>query len=284
MQLISSNPALQFLNNIFRIRWYSGTYQLKTLLGYLLFASTIAYTSSPANAESVNIVIDSESNGFVIEGKFRTLRKQMSHSDSTLKSQNKTKSHTYRFVPDISEPGYYRVYAWWPTSKKFSSNAVFDIYHDFGTTTIEMNQQQLGGQWVLLGQFSIGSSSTGIIDISNHEGETIVADAIRYEYLGFEAPELSIDTTALELTDIGEDYEETIVAHGGHPPYKWKAISTLPPGLRLNSKTGIISGSPKQAGTYELKIQVSDSHKNIATTNFEIQVSDDVSKNKGNAF
>ena len=47
---------------------------------------------------------------------------------------------------------------------------------------------------------------------------------------------------------------------GGNYPYTVSIISgQLPPGLQLDSKTGLISGTPTAMGTYPLTMQVLDS-------------------------
>jgi len=51
---------------------------------------------------------------------------------------------------------------------------------------------------------------------------------------------------------------ETIA--GEVPPYHWAVINgSLPPGLSLNSNTGIISGTPTMTGTYSFRLRVCDS-------------------------
>ena len=48
---------------------------------------------------------------------------------------------------------------------------------------------------------------------------------------------------------------------GGTAPFTWSIVSgALPPGLTLNSMTGVISGVPTSAGTFSFTIQVKDSN------------------------
>jgi uncharacterized repeat protein (TIGR03803 family) len=49
---------------------------------------------------------------------------------------------------------------------------------------------------------------------------------------------------------------------GGLPPYTWKLTAgPLPPGLQLNSTTGLISGTPTKEGQFSFTITVSDSEE-----------------------
>lgn len=65
-----------------------------------------------------------------------------------------------------------------------------------------------------------------------------------------------ITTTSLPNATLGVPYVKTLAAADGIAPYKWKKLTKLPPGLKLNAKTGIISGTPKKlTGTYTVTIQ-----------------------------
>jgi hypothetical protein len=55
-------------------------------------------------------------------------------------------------------------------------------------------------------------------------------------------------------------YQDTLVAKGGTPPYKWKIESgNLPDGLLLDSLTGVISGIPLVVDSFDFTVKVTDS-------------------------
>jgi Putative Ig domain len=80
-------------------------------------------------------------------------------------------------------------------------------------------------------------------------------------------------TTTSPLPDgtVGTAYSQQLVASGGSPPYSWSAGS-LPPGLMLNSSTGVISGAPTNPGSFNFTVQVTDVAQRIATKTFDVTV------------
>jgi hypothetical protein len=71
-------------------------------------------------------------------------------------------------------------------------------------------------------------------------------------------PGLALATTALPAGKAGTAYSATLSATGGDQPYTWHA-SGLPLGLRLDQRTGVISGRPLGWGTRNVTITVTDS-------------------------
>ena len=74
-------------------------------------------------------------------------------------------------------------------------------------------------------------------------------------------------TCASNAGQVGVPYLSSLVAVGGTAPYTY-SISTgsLPPGVTLNSSTGVISGTPTTAGSYSYTAKVVDSASNTATS------------------
>src|SRR5580704_3960018 len=71
---------------------------------------------------------------------------------------------------------------------------------------------------------------------------------------------LVISTTSVPAGQVNSAYSATFAGTGGTGPYSWKLASgQLPPGLSLNSSSGVLAGIPTQAGTFAFKIVLTDS-------------------------
>ena len=90
---------------------------------------------------------------------------------------------------------------------------------------------------------------------------------------GTTAPTLTITSQALPTAAPRQQYEAQLQANGGVPPHHWEITDgDLPPGLDLNSATGLLSGIPSETGQFEFVVRVSDSAEppHTATRNFAI--------------
>jgi hypothetical protein len=71
---------------------------------------------------------------------------------------------------------------------------------------------------------------------------------------------LQITTAILPTAVAHQAYKVQLLARGGTPPYRWNVEKgELPPGLHLQSETGIISGQAEQSGKPQVTVQVRDS-------------------------
>ena len=68
---------------------------------------------------------------------------------------------------------------------------------------------------------------------------------------------LAITTANLPSATAGTSYRAQLRAVGGLAPKRWRLVGAVPAGMRL-SATGVLSGSPRQAGTYRITIQARD--------------------------
>lgn len=72
--------------------------------------------------------------------------------------------------------------------------------------------------------------------------------------------DLTVSTASLPAARSGRAYSATLKATGGRAPYTWRTTTgSLPAGLRLDPRTGRISGTPRRAGAATVTFQVTDS-------------------------
>ncbi|HVP46238.1 MAG TPA: putative Ig domain-containing protein, partial [Bryobacteraceae bacterium] len=74
-------------------------------------------------------------------------------------------------------------------------------------------------------------------------------------------PPPSVTTTSVPAGEVTAPYSVTLTETGGTgPAFAWSLASgSLPSGVTLASSTGVISGTPTQAGTFPFSVQVTDS-------------------------
>jgi Putative Ig domain len=85
---------------------------------------------------------------------------------------------------------------------------------------------------------------------------------------------LALRKAALPAARVGLAYRTRLVAIGGVGPFTWALTGSrsLPRGLRLNARTGQLSGRPRQAGTYRFQVQVTDTLGVRAAVRFVLKV------------
>jgi YVTN family beta-propeller protein len=77
----------------------------------------------------------------------------------------------------------------------------------------------------------------------------------------------TVNTTSLPVAMVGTAYSAPLQASGGTTPYTWSIASgSLPPGLNLNSATGVISGTPTTVGTSSFTVSLKDASGVTATS------------------
>lgn len=71
---------------------------------------------------------------------------------------------------------------------------------------------------------------------------------------------------------VGVPYSHTFPAGSGDPPYTFAITGAVPPGLTLDTSTGVLSGTPTTPGMYIFTITVTDSFGATASVQCSINV------------
>ena len=89
-------------------------------------------------------------------------------------------------------------------------------------------------------------------------------------------PHLLMTKAPLRQATVGKKYSVRLLHTGGARPFSFALRGgrpgLFPKGLKLNVRTGVISGTPKQAGVFRLRLQVSDALGAHSALGFALKV------------
>jgi uncharacterized protein YhjY with autotransporter beta-barrel domain len=109
---------------------------------------------------------------------------------------------------------------------------------------------------VLAGTPTAGGSFPVTIKATDSTGFTVS----QVYTLAINAATVTLTPATLPAPQVNVAYSQTLSASGGVAPYHFTVSGgQLPPGLTLNATTGVLSGTPSQAASYNATIQVTDS-------------------------
>ncbi|HEU0302977.1 MAG TPA: Ig domain-containing protein [Gaiellaceae bacterium] len=106
----------------------------------------------------------------------------------------------------------------------------------------------------LVGRPTAAGSFPLTLRASDADGRTATVDVVVRVVAA-----LDLVTTKLRNATVGDPYKATLRARGGEAPRRFAITGgRLPAGLKLNAKTGVISGVPKDDGTSRFRVTVRD--------------------------
>jgi len=127
----------------------------------------------------------------------------------------------------------------------------------------------LGPDGTISGTPRTAGVSRASVKVSDSEGRDL-----EYAANFAVAARLAVSTASLRPGTVGRVYRARLTATGGVPVKTWKVSrGPLPKGLRLDSATGVVGGTPAKAGRYSVTFQVTDSLKVAAKKTLRIVVS-----------
>ncbi|WP_449396272.1 putative Ig domain-containing protein [Devosia riboflavina] len=99
-----------------------------------------------------------------------------------------------------------------------------------------------------------------------------IAGSVAYALVVDEAATLVPDTNLAAAT-AGSDYAQTLSVTGGASPYTFSLVSSgLPAGITFDAGTGTLSGTPTEAGSFPLVVEISDANGDTITQSFVLSV------------
>jgi hypothetical protein len=134
--------------------------------------------SSPANIR----ILDNGDPGTSSEGDWGTTGSSSSYGEDAARISGEEETYSYLFTN--LQPGSYEVYAWWPASSSRSPQVPYSIITGSGApATVPVDQRENGGQWNLLGTYTLGT--VAIVQITaRDDGDSYCADAVILRRVG----------------------------------------------------------------------------------------------------
>ena len=140
-----------------------------------------------------------------------------------------------------------------------TSGGVAPISYSVGTGTLPAGLK-LNNVGTIIGTPSSTGTSTFTINATDFGTPPLTVASPVFTVTINPPPPLSITSTAMANGFTGTAYGSSIASSGGVPPLTWFVPpGTLPPGLELNTSSGLISGTPTTSGVFTFFPTVSDS-------------------------
>ncbi|MCB1713814.1 MAG: hypothetical protein KDK05_01635, partial [Candidatus Competibacteraceae bacterium] len=86
-------------------------------------------------------------------------------------------SAVFTWPQTVTTPAEYHLYARWTAHANRASNATYTITHSQGQDTVTVDQQHNGGQWYLLGRYTLDANSQ--VSLTDQANGVVIADAIK---------------------------------------------------------------------------------------------------------
>ena len=166
---------------------------------YEVYAKWTAHANRASNAQytvhhadgTTPVVVNQQQNGgqWNLLGTFNFTAGNTARVELTDQADGYVIADAVSFVPESAPPnsvtwspglaagGEYEVYAKWTAHANRATNAQYTVHHAAGDSTVTVNQRQNGGQWNLLGTFTLDAASS--ITLTDQADGYVIADAIR---------------------------------------------------------------------------------------------------------
>ena len=106
-----------------------------------------------------------------------------------------------------------------------------------------------------------GSYTFGIRVTDSSTGTGVYAEVKTVTLQVVPPPTIVVDPATITGATVGTAYSQTFTASGGTAPYTYDIqAGALPAGLTLNSATGVLSGTPTAAGTFNFTVRANDAN------------------------
>jgi hypothetical protein len=162
----------------------------------------------PSGGSPTEVTMDSEDSGKVeLVGKWNTSKSVTGYIGVNYRHDGNTTSaiadgmKRIRYRPKLTAAGNYQVYLRWTSGVNRATNVPVDITHGDGTvSTVTVNQEQNGGQWVLLGTYPLSPGVSCVTIRNTDTNGLVVADGVRFTPVGGQVTMDSQNTPGVTVT------------------------------------------------------------------------------------
>jgi hypothetical protein len=113
-----------------------------------------------------------------------------------------------------------------------------------------------------------GGSATGRFTVTDALGQTATVTASFVV-----KPRLALERHRLPGARAGATYRARLRAQGGVGPFSWRTTGTLPPGIRLDRRSGLLTGVARSRGSFPLILGVEDALGRTSSARVILRVS-----------
>ena len=127
------------------------------------------------------IIIDNNMRRFTEKtGTWRGIETEFNGRYQMNYARNESRRGTFSFKPWLEKAGLYELSIWYPSEKSYSDAVQIQINHQNGIAEKFVDQQNNGGEWMILGRYEFQSGIQKVLTVlADGSDGTVVADAVR---------------------------------------------------------------------------------------------------------
>ena len=162
--------------------------QMTLLADYLFRAGATVVPLRPVGTQTNEFVLDNDDVEVSFTGSWSDSTSSVYFGDAgdvpyRYASTSATETAVARYQPNVTEAGYYPVYAWTSYGSDRAADQLYRVHHAEGTAEMTVNHRQVGNGLIYLGTYYFDEGTNGYVEISNKSseaGKVVIADMIRF--------------------------------------------------------------------------------------------------------